>query len=178
MTTYFEYKVRLSDGQKAKLSKAIKNSSPNTLRLSKDELAGSDELMLTRSQINKITKAIQNKSGVEIKISKTQIRKAVKHGGSLWSSLISIGTKMLPIVTKGAAKIAPPLATGALSALESLGIDKLSSIGAARQCGFRGPSQPASLPSAGWDGPLNPALACGTYTSSMCNLLLNHVRYP
>ena len=43
----------------------------------------------------------------------------------MWSSLISIGTKMLPFVTKDAAKTAPPLATGALSALGSLGIDKL-----------------------------------------------------
>ena len=125
MTTYFEHKVRLSDRQKAKLAKAIKNSSPITLRLSKNELVASDDLMLTRSQINKITKAIQNKSGFEIKISKTQKRKAVKHGGSLWSSLISIGTKLLPFVTKDAAKTAPPLATGALSALGSLGIDKL-----------------------------------------------------
>ena len=47
MTTYSEYKVRLSDGQKAKLAKAIKNSSAITLRLSKNELSGNDELMLT-----------------------------------------------------------------------------------------------------------------------------------
>ena len=135
MTTYFEYKVRLSDGQKAKLAKAIKDSSPITLRLSKDELAGRDELMLTRSQIKKITEAIQNKSGVEIKISKTQIRKYVKHGWRLWSSLISIGTKMLPFITKGGAKVGPPLATGTLSALESLGIDKIFKRGGKGQSG-------------------------------------------
>ena len=38
---------------------------------------------------------MQNKTGADIKISKTQIRKAVQQGGSLWSSLFKIGTKLL-----------------------------------------------------------------------------------
>ena len=83
-------------------------------------MVGNDEMMLTKSQINKLLKAKQKNTGAEIKISKSQIRKAVKHGGSLWSSLISL----TPFVTKGVSKVAPHLATGALSALESLGIDK------------------------------------------------------
>ena len=36
-----------------------------------------------------------------------------------------LGTKALPFVTKGVSKVAPHLATGALSALGSLGIDKI-----------------------------------------------------
>ena len=103
----------------------MSDSSPIPLRLSKDELVGNDELMLTKTQIGKLQKAIKKKTGVEIKISKTQIRKAVKHGGSLWSSLISLGTRALPFVMKGVSKVAPHLATGALSALGSLGIDKI-----------------------------------------------------
>ena len=47
------------------------------------------------------------------------------HGGSVWTSLFSLGTKALPFVTKGVSKVAPHLATGALSALGSLGIDKI-----------------------------------------------------
>ena len=70
-------------------------------------------------------KAKKLNKGSDINISKTQIRKAVVHGGSLWSSLFSLGTKMLPYAGKLAAKVAPPLASGALSALESLGVDKL-----------------------------------------------------
>ena len=66
-------------------------------------------------------KAVQNNTGVDIKISKTQIRKSVKHGGSLLSSLLSLGTKLLPYATK----VATPLATGAISALGSLGVDKI-----------------------------------------------------
>ena len=125
MTTYYEYKVNLSKGQKEKLAKAVKNSSPITLRLSKNELVGNDEMMLTKSQINKLQKAKQKNSGAEIKISKSQIKKSVKQRGSLWTSLISLGTKALPFMTKGVSKVAPHLATGALSALGSLGIDKI-----------------------------------------------------
>jgi len=77
--------------------------------------------MLTKTQINKIEKAVQNNTGVDIKISNTQTRKSVKHGGSLFSSLLSLGTKLLPYATR----VATPLATGAISALGSLGIDKM-----------------------------------------------------
>jgi len=77
MTTYIEYHVNLSDGQKANLAKAIETSSEITLRLKNNQLKGNDELMLTKTQINKIKKAVQNNTGVDIKISKTQIRKSV-----------------------------------------------------------------------------------------------------
>ena len=57
MTTYREYKVNLSSGQKAKRAKALKDSFPVTIRLTKNELVGNDEMMLTKSQINKLQKA-------------------------------------------------------------------------------------------------------------------------
>ena len=120
-----EYKVNLSKGQKAKLAKAIKDGSALKLRLSKNALSGNDELLLSPRQIAKLQKAKRNNSGVEISFSKSSIRKSVKHGGSLWTSLFSLGTKALPFVTKGVSKVAPHLATGALSALGSLGIDKI-----------------------------------------------------
>ena len=120
-----EYKVNLSKGQKAKLAKAIKDGSALKLRLSKNALSGNDELLLSPRQIAKLQKAKRNNSGVEISFSKSSIRKSVKQGGSLWTSLFSLGTKALPFVTKGVSKVAPHLATGALSALGSLGIDKI-----------------------------------------------------
>ena len=95
------------------------------LRLSKNALSGNDELLLSPRQIAKLQKAKRNNSGVEISFSKSSIRKSVKQGGSLWTSLFSLGTKALPFVTKGVSKVAPHLATGALSALGSLGIDKI-----------------------------------------------------
>ena len=125
-----EYKVNLSQGQKAKLAKAIRDGSALKLRLSKNALSGNDELLLSPRQIAKLQKAKRNNSGVEISFSKSSIRKSVKQGGSLWTSLISLGAKALPFVTKGVSKVAPHLATGALSALGSLGIDKIFGKGA------------------------------------------------
>ena len=125
MANYFEYDVSLSEGQKTNLAKAIKTGSELTLRLKNNQLSGRDELMLTKTQVNKIQKAVANKTGVDIKISKPQIRKSVKQGGSLFSSLALLGAKALPFVTKAASKTLPALATGAVSALGSLGVDKI-----------------------------------------------------
>ena len=125
MTTYYSHGVSLSNGQRQRLAKAYNNNSAITLRPSSNELTGPDQLMLTRTQINKIKKAMSQGTGVDVKISKSQIRKAVQHGGSLWSSLISLGTKALLYAIKGISKVAPALGSGALSALGSLGIDKI-----------------------------------------------------
>ena len=125
MTTYFEYGVKLTDGQKSKLMSAIRNKSPLTLRLKHSHLRGSDELMLTKRQIPKIKKSLANGTGTDIKISKTQIRKSVKHGGNLFSSLASLGAKVLPYAIKGISKAVPALATGAATALGELGINKI-----------------------------------------------------
>ena len=125
MAKYLEYGVKLTDGQKTNLARAIKTGSELSLRLKNDQLSGRDELMLTKTQVNKIKKAAQNKTGVVIKISKSHIRKSVKQGGSLFSSLAMLGAKALPYVTSAAAKAFPALATGAVSALGSLGIDKM-----------------------------------------------------
>ena len=125
MTTYIEYDVKLTDGQKTKLASAIRNKSPLTLRLKHENLRGSDELMLTHRQINKIKKSLRNGTGSDIKISKTQIRRSVKHGGNLFSSLASIGAKVLPYAIKGISKAVPALATGAATALGEIGLNKI-----------------------------------------------------
>ena len=122
MTQYFPYGVKLSQGQMQKLSRAYNTRSPITLRLEKSDLKGNNELMLTKTQIKRIEKAIKMNKGVEIKISKTQIRKVIKHGGALWSSLAGLA---LPLAKKALPKIAAPLASGALSGLASVGVNKL-----------------------------------------------------
>ena len=104
MTTCIEYGVKLTDGQKSKLASAIRNKSLLTLRLKNSHLRGSDELMLTRRQITKIKKSLRDGTGSDIKISRTQIRRSVKHGGNLFTSLA---------------------ATGVASALGDIGIKKL-----------------------------------------------------
>ena len=125
MATYIEYGVTLTDGQKSKLASAIRNKSPLTLRLKHSHLRGNDELMLTSRQISKIKKSLANGSGSDIKISKTQIRNSVKHGGNLFSSLASLGAKVLPFAIKGISKAVPALATGAATALGEIGLNKI-----------------------------------------------------
>ena len=66
-----------------------------------------------------------NGTGPDIKISKSQITSSVKHGGNLFSSLMRLGSKLLPYAIKGVSKVAPELAKGAATALGDLGIKKL-----------------------------------------------------
>ena len=119
MTSYIEYGVNLTDNQKMNLAKAINNKTPLTLRIKHTNLRGNDELMLTKTQIGKIKKSLANGTGTDIKISKTQIRKVAKHDGNLFSSLASLGARVLPYAVKGLSKAFPALATGAVSALGS-----------------------------------------------------------
>ena len=125
MTTYIEYGVKLSDGQKSKLLSAIQKRSAVTLRLKHYHLRGPDELMLTQRQLTKIKKSLANGTGSDLKISQTQIRSLVKHGGNLFTSLARLGSKLLPLAVKGVSKVAPALATGAANALGEIGLKKL-----------------------------------------------------
>ena len=81
--------------------------------------------MLTQRQITRIQKSLANGTGTNIKISETQISSLVKHGGNLFTSLISLGSNLLPYAIKGVSKIAPVIATGAATALGDIGIKKL-----------------------------------------------------
>ena len=49
--SYIQYGVKLSSGQKYRLAKALSNKSAITIRLTKSDLTGSDQLMLTKTQL-------------------------------------------------------------------------------------------------------------------------------
>ena len=110
MTTYFEYGVNLTDNQKRSLASAMNNKTPLTLRIKTSNLKGNDELMLTKTQLGRIQKSLASGTGVDIKISKTQIRKVAKQGGNLFTSLASLGARVLPYAVKGLSKAVPALA--------------------------------------------------------------------
>ena len=61
---YIKYGVNLSDGQKDKLARALSNKSAITIRLTKSDLTGSDDMMLTKTQLKRIKKAMNNSTGV------------------------------------------------------------------------------------------------------------------
>ncbi|PFX14257.1 Pulmonary surfactant-associated protein D [Stylophora pistillata] len=129
-----EISVEVMDNQRRKLAKAFNEKSPITLRLSHNELTGSDEMMLTQTQIKKIQKAMSSGKGVDLKISKTQIKKVAQKGGSLFSSLLTLSAKLLPKAMNLATKALPGLATGALSSLGNFATDKI--LGAGQSGGF------------------------------------------
>ena len=115
----------MSEGQRLRLAKGYQNNLAITVRLARNKLNCADELMLTKTQINRIQKAMKNSVGVDMKISKTPIRKAVEYSGSLFSSLMSLGSKFLPMGMPLAKMAMAPIATDSLSGLASLGVDKI-----------------------------------------------------
>ena len=119
MTSYVEYNVALTPGQKDKLLKAFKKHSPTSIRLTNEQLKKPhDKIFVTQRQVNHLEKAKREGKGVQVQFSQPQMRD--QQGGFLGSLLPllgKVGTMALPWLTKAAT----PLATGALSGLASWG---------------------------------------------------------
>ena len=62
--------VNLSKRQKLKLAKAYKDETSTSIRLSRKDLHGNDDLALTQTQINQIKNA---KNGVQLNMSVSQL---------------------------------------------------------------------------------------------------------
>ena len=73
--------------------------------------------------LNRIEKSKRDGTGTDIKISQAGIRK--QEGGSIISSLIPMMSKVGAMALPWLSKAAAPLATGALSGLANLGVNKL-----------------------------------------------------
>ena len=117
---YFQYNLSLTKGQKEKMLKAYQKRAPFVLRLKNTQLRGTDNLMLTKTQIKRIEKSKANGTGTDLRISTAQIRK--QDGGNLFSSLMPLLTKtVLPLAKKAIG----PLTSGALSGLSSFGVNKI-----------------------------------------------------
>ena len=80
-------------------------------------------VFLTKTQVNRIEKSKRDGTGTDIKISQAGIRK--QEGGSIISSLMPMMSKVGAMALPWLSKAAAPLATGALSGLSSLGVNKL-----------------------------------------------------
>ena len=83
MTTFHQANLALSNGQLAKLNRAVKPNQPVTLRFKPGNFSGPHKFFLTQLQINKLRKANSKGVGMDLQISKNQIRKVT--GGSLFS---------------------------------------------------------------------------------------------
>ena len=122
--SYFKYNVNLTKGQREKIFSAYKKKTLLSLRLKKSQLnSGKDILFLTQRQINKINKNKKKGVGIDLKISKIQIKE--QEGGNILSSFIPAMAKIASSALPYAQKAIMPLATGALSGLANLGVNKL-----------------------------------------------------
>ena len=82
MTSYTNVKVRISDGQKDRLKKAIESDCESiAIRLTSTDLNGEDVIAITKSQLSRLKKAYEAKKGMTIKMSRKQIAYNMKIGG-------------------------------------------------------------------------------------------------
>lgn len=110
--SYTTVSISLSNGQKEKLQRSVRKSSPVSLRLGAKQTTGSDELKVTLAQAKRLEKARRNGTGLDLKLSQTGIRKQV--GAGWLSALLPLAkSTVLPLAKKAVA----PLATGALSGI-------------------------------------------------------------
>jgi len=70
------------------------------IRLSYEDMCGSDALAMTNSQVNRMTKAYQNGKGITIKMSKRQVVHNMKTEGGFLSFLAGLAAKALPLFGK------------------------------------------------------------------------------
>ena len=122
MTSYTNFKMRISEGQKDKLKKAFEsNCNSVIIHLTFSHLHGEDVISLTNSQLDRLVKAYEEKKGMTIKMSKTQLAHNMKIEGFLpaLAGLIPflIGTVLLA------------LGVGVLSELASAGVKNVTENG-------------------------------------------------
>ena len=116
MTELYEINVRLSDNQKKNLSNAYHKRETIVLRLTNDSLNGNDTLYVLAMVKKRLQKNRKLNKGMDIKLAKTNIRKQV--GGSLLSTVLSLGMRALPAIGK-------TLGLSALGGLAEAGAKKL-----------------------------------------------------
>lgn len=115
--SYDKTYIYMSEGQKKKLATAFNKMAPIKIKFSNTQLKkqGNMPIMVTKSQMNRIDKAKKDNKGMMLSISLAQMRAMKKEGGIL--------PFLIPIAIAGASA----LATGALSALGGLAVNKIAS---------------------------------------------------
>ena len=116
MTQLYKIDVKLSPNQKRNLSNAYHKKETIVLRLNKNSLTGSDTLHVPKNIVNRLDKKRKIKQGIDIKLCKSNIRKQV--GGSLLSSILTMGSRFGPTIAK-------TLGLSALGGLASEGASQL-----------------------------------------------------
>ena len=98
MTQLYKIDVKLSPNQKKNLAKAFHKRETIVLRLSNKALSGNDTLYVAANIVKRLNKSKQWYKGMDVRLSRSNIRKQV--GGSLLSSILSLGKALLPTLGK------------------------------------------------------------------------------
>ena len=98
MTELYKINVKLSEGQKRKLTKAYRDNEEVSIRLAHKNLSGSDTLMVPKNTVNRVSKSKSLGKGVQIKISKANIRKQT--GSGIFTSLLPVLRNVVPTIGK------------------------------------------------------------------------------
>jgi hypothetical protein len=128
MSRYTNVRVNISEGQIAKIKKALDAGVDSvSIRLTHGDFSGEHVLAVTRAQFNKMEKACRDGKGTTIRMSKTQLKYNAKIEGGFIGALLPL------LATAGKfllSNVLPSLATGALTGLGSAAttkiIDKIS----------------------------------------------------
>ena len=119
MTHYTNIKLRISEGQKDKIKKAIEsNSKFITIRFGYTDRYGEDVIALTKLQVDRLVKAYDEKKGITIRMSKTQLA----HNEKIEEQFLPALAGLIPFLTR---TVLPALGVAALSGLASSGVQKL-----------------------------------------------------
>ena len=87
--------VTLTDSQRQSLNEAYRKKQSVVLRLGSDQLSGTTRISLTKTQYDKFMEAKRVHRGIELKISQAQVKRV---GGSLFSAIVPLIGKVLPII--------------------------------------------------------------------------------
>ena len=119
MTHYTNIKMRISEGQKDKIKKAVESNSKSIkIRFKFSDLYGEDVIALTKSQVDRLVEAYEEKKGMTIRISKTQLARNMKIEGVFLPAFAGL----IPFLT---GTVLPASGVGALSGLTSTEVQKL-----------------------------------------------------
>ena len=120
MTRYTNVKVQISGGQKDKQKKVFESICESiTIRFTFSYLHGEYVIAINNSQLDRLVEAYEEKKGMTIKTLKTQLAHSMKIVGEFLPALAGFILFLTGTVL-------PALGVGALSALASTGVQKLT----------------------------------------------------
>ena len=127
--SYLTYSFNLTENQKKKLANAYNNKKAVNIKLKYNQLIGDFPIMITKRQQNKIDKDIKEQVGFVLRMSESHVMKQCQNRGFLCALAGLLIKTILPLASKFIPKIIAPLATGALTTVGDVAMEKITGQG-------------------------------------------------